>query len=330
MAPTGNDLNDCLSPSTPCRTVGEAISRAISGDTVQVASGLYAEALTLSKNLTLIGSGANPILEGSGADIVVSVADSTTVSMRGFEIRNGAMGGVENLGDISLVECWIHDNGDGTGFSFGGVTNLGTAWIEQTTVSTNHGDASGGVANSGQLDLLNSTVANNQATFAPGILNEAGASLTVSYSTVAENSTYGLRGAGSVVMEATIIAGHGTANCESAVTTLGHNLEDRDTCGFVPALGDLIGSEPLLDPLAMVGGTTPTMALQVGSPAIDAGESASCPDTDQRGVTRPVDGDANGSAVCDIGAFELWPDGIFEDGFEGGDTSGWDVIVGGP
>jgi hypothetical protein len=30
-----------------------------------------------------------------------------------------------------------------------------------------------------------------------------------------------------------------------------------------------------------------------------------CPSVDQRGVTRPIDGDRNGTALCDIGAVEL-------------------------
>lgn len=45
----------------------------------------------------------------------------------------------------------------------------------------------------------------------------------------------------------------------------------------------------------------------LGSPAIDAADNTICPATDYRTVTRPVDGDNNGTAVCDMGAYE-WTD----------------------
>jgi hypothetical protein len=54
---------------------------------------------------------------------------------------------------------------------------------------------------------------------------------------------------------------------------------------------------PQLQPLADNGGPTRTMAITPASPAFDAG--ATCPATDQRGVTRPQ------GAACDLGAFEL-------------------------
>lgn len=64
-------------------------------------------------------------------------------------------------------------------------------------------------------------------------------------------------------------------------------------------MGDRAGTNPLLGPLAGNGGPTQTMALQAGSPAIDGGDGAGCPATDQRGVPRP------GGAACDVGAFEI-------------------------
>jgi len=62
-------------------------------------------------------------------------------------------------------------------------------------------------------------------------------------------------------------------------------------------------TDPLLEPLGDNGGPTQTHALKPNSPAIDAGNPA-CEVTDQRGVIRPIDGDGDGTALCDIGAFE--------------------------
>ena len=42
-----------------------------------------------------------------------------------------------------------------------------------------------------------------------------------------------------------------------------------------------------------------------GSQAIDSANPAACPDSDQRGVSRPEDGDGDGSAICDRGSVEV-------------------------
>ncbi|WP_345309022.1 choice-of-anchor Q domain-containing protein [Candidatus Villigracilis saccharophilus] len=81
-----------------------------------------------------------------------------------------------------------------------------------------------------------------------------------------------------------------------------------NACGLTNGVnGNIIGSDPLLGPLANNGGPTQTMALLSGSPAINAGDDADCEATDQRGVTRPQ------GSHCDIGAYEA---------NGGGDTTG--------
>jgi hypothetical protein len=66
-----------------------------------------------------------------------------------------------------------------------------------------------------------------------------------------------------------------------------------------------LDEDPKLLPLADNGGFTLTHALPEGSPAIDKGSKDTCPKTDQREVKRPIDGDGDGVAICDIGAFEF-------------------------
>ena len=59
----------------------------------------------------------------------------------------------------------------------------------------------------------------------------------------------------------------------------------------------------------------PILDLSPGSVAIDNGSNTGCPTRDARNLTRPVDGDGNGSAICDVGAIE-WRRDLLVNGFE--------------
>ena len=87
-------------------------------------------------------------------------------------------------------------------------------------------------------------------------------------------------------------------------TSLGHNIDQGDSCGFDQPT-DLENTNAELGELDEAGGS-PVHPLDPTSPAIDAIPVEECLDsedmpllTDQRGVERP-----QGSA-CDIGAVEL-------------------------
>jgi hypothetical protein len=96
------------------------------------------------------------------------------------------------------------------------------------------------------------------------------------------------------------------SDCNHTVTSEGYNLDGGTSCGFT-APGDLHNANPLLGPLQDNDGFSHTHALLPGSPAIDAGSNTNCPSPDQRGVARPQDGNADGIAICDKGAFEVEP-----------------------
>jgi hypothetical protein len=106
-----------------------------------------------------------------------------------------------------------------------------------------------------------------------------------------------------VALKNSIIAQNSGNDCAGSVTSLGHNLSGDGSCGLTGS-GDLAVVNPLLGPLQDNGGPGLTHALLPGSPAVDHGDNTGCPAIDHRGFLRPVDGDGDATATCDIGAYE--------------------------
>jgi CSLREA domain-containing protein len=226
-------------------------------------------------------------------------------------------GGVSNWDHLNIYSSTFTDNS--TTWMGGGIHNDGTMTIESSTICNNHveGDEyarGGGICNYGlgELTIINSTISGNSAKHGGGI--SVGSPTTIINSTISGNSAEILGGGAidgaSYMLTNSIIANNlSGGDCGSNLWfyDLGHNLDSDGTCGLDPAMGSLSNTDPMLGPLRDNGGPTWTHALLPGSPATDAGDDAQCPPTDQRGVIRPIDGNGDGEAVCDMGSYEFVP-----------------------
>ena len=295
--------------------------------------------LVIDKSLSLTGDGPDLTIIQAGTDVgdatarVMTVSDGP-VSISGVTIRHGNTtgdgGGIWNKGTLSVASSQLTANtaaNDG-----GGIRNDGSLVLVDSTVSVNTaGFAGDGILNSGTLAITGSTVGGNNA---GGIFNTRFGTLTITNGTISNNHNTlrggGIENRGELTLINSTVAGNtsgieggginlefgGTADLVNTIiannptggdcalddfTSLGHNLDSDGTCNLTEAT-DLPNADPLLGPLQHNGGPTLTHALLPGSPAIDAGEDAAAPATDQRGVPRPQ------GARSDIGAYERGPD----------------------
>jgi predicted outer membrane repeat protein len=177
--------------------------------------------------------------------------------------------------------------------------------VENSTLSANIATISGGgLTNFGTASLTNATLYLNEAPNGAGIAsNLSGASplatVRLTNTIVAGGTLADLAGFNANFIN----GGHNLIGNIGAITTYGTVA--------TPLNGNLLGDSitprnPQLDVLKDNGGPTLTHALLFGSPARDAGDNLVAPTTggDQRGFTRIFDGDGDGIATVDIGAFE--------------------------
>jgi hypothetical protein len=119
--------------------------------------------------------------------------------------------------------------------------------------------------------------------------------------TIHRNSTVGIVvKKNQVSMQNTMLSENGDKDCDGVIKTLGNNMESGDTCSLNPTVDFTLVQSPGLASLTDFAGLGGWYPLLPDSPAIDTGNTASCPPVDQEGQSRP-----NGSG-CDIGADEFY------------------------
>jgi hypothetical protein len=194
--------------------------------------------------------------------------------------------------------------------------------ITNSTISNNRAVAGNGGGIMGsfgsvkqcQLVIVNSTITGNTAGLGGGggIYGFA----RISSSTIFSNSAAsggGISNLGAEIQNS-ILAYNDGGNCAPSSpqnpTSFGYNLSTDASCPLNSA-GDQNNTDIVLGLLQNNGGPTQTVAILLGSPAIDAGNPAGCTDdtregnvlkVDQRGDRRP--GDPKLTTGCDIGAYE--------------------------
>ena len=208
-------------------------------------------------------------------------------------------------GSLTITRVMVVDNHSNTWG--GGIYTTGSAsellTVIDSTFSGNTAATNGGaLAGVGPMTIVNTTFSGNTAAQG-GALDIWGwySYVTITNSTITNNtaSTTG----GGIYDEITV----GYINLQNSIVA---GNDGGDTAGPITDLGgNLIGGDPHLGPLADNGGPTQTHLPLLGSPAIDAGSNTVCAaapvnNVDQRGITRPIDGDGSGTATCDSGAVE--------------------------
>ncbi|MEZ5483749.1 MAG: choice-of-anchor Q domain-containing protein [Lysobacteraceae bacterium] len=280
--------------------------------------------VVVSVNVANIGGGIY-----SDGDVVIedseffnnAIVDDHVLS----EFANGDA--ILSRGTLSITRSSFHDNG----------VIPGAVGLEFLTA-----EAAIHLRNNGPADpffgMINSTVAQNSI----GIRSEGVMSMLI-MNTIANNRGMGFRfnfdidnmGNGQLYVRHTAITGNneGGFNCnqldpvsfvDELDVTDQYNASSDDTCGFIGASDFENIADPFFAQLDTWGGMTPALMPNPDSELVDNGGIQCSPSyEDQRGVTRPIDGNGDLAIGCDIGAIEYnpatdpeLPPELFKDSFE--------------
>jgi CSLREA domain-containing protein len=343
------DTKDGACDAADC-SLRDALEVAAQDDVIEFAAPLFNQPQTITltssleiqgKVLTLAGKGAQllTLRRASGAPpFRIFTIVNADVVLAGMTIMGGSVngdgGGIFATESLLIVKyCHITGNtASARGGGIGVINNSELHLVNGTVsgnVSNDSGPGSGGIYSDKYTFIGSSTLSGNMKTVGNnnggGIWASGG--LDIVSSTIADNEAAGAGSAGGVFKNGGTVGIRNTLlaanrnnsivpDAAGAFSSYGYNLVGNvgKASGF-DQVGDQKGSaaaplDPLLRPLALVGGTTPTHGFtSFSSPAIDKGAEPTYI-TDQRGLSRPFDNPSvsNASGVnangADIGAFE--------------------------
>ncbi|AFY47882.1 FG-GAP repeat protein [Nostoc sp. PCC 7524] len=322
-------------------------AQSLTGGTISLTLGT----LNLNRNITIQGLGANNLtVDGNNTFSIFSINNNANTNISGLTlvnadntaiVNNGTLilsdsivrnsrgrfaGGIENQGNLTVINSKINNNIEEEGEGGGGIFNQGNTTLIDTTISNNSSGGilnnssfilinstvsnnnGRGIRNSGTLNLYNATISGNQSTNSGGGIINTG-TLRVTNSTITNNSASqggGIVNSGTAILGNTIVAGNniidGNVNLvnhfdvEGNFISNGNNLigSNEGSTGFINTNnGDIVGTNtnpinPRLGTLQDNGGATFTHALLDDSIAINSGNNANLPED-----IADLDGDNN-------------------------------------
>jgi hypothetical protein len=287
-----------------------------------------ADASLTVDNLTIRGGWTPPGLDGGGIyNFGQTKLERVTLTQN---VSGDDGGAIRNDGRIEIVSCTISYNnasGGGGGGTGGGLYNIpvggdGAALVTGTAFFGNRAaDHGGAVFNSSKLSAVNSTFSGNIAVHNGGAIRNVA---TARFNNVTFFANHGgvaggnLSNLGTLTLSNSIVAG-GVApvspDCEEIIISEGYLLvQNRAECTIDGSeTGLLTGVDPMLTPLQdMDGGlnrmhrpATKSAVVDAGNPAPPGSGGNACEAADQRGATRPLDGNHDSVPGCDMGAAEI-------------------------
>lgn len=275
------------------------------GDVAGKGGGIYnAESLTVT-GVVITGNIAFGDNGGGICSLGPLVVTGSTIAANSADSGGGIFSSHSGL---AVAQSTISGNTAVLGPGGGGITGYYSGMsIQSSTISGNLSVSDGGgilVFVGSTLDVMHSTISSNVADSDDNLVGLGGgiAAFAAFLPPTLDHTIVGNNVAGLVAMAADDIASFGAILAD-------FSLVETPPGAVLVGVGNIVGLDPMLGPLASNGGPTRTHALLSGSPAIDAGDPIAMagvggvPLYDQRGA--PF-GRVFG-AVIDIGAYERKP-----------------------
>jgi CSLREA domain-containing protein len=265
----------------------------VSGNTAKgITAGIY---ISSAQKINLKNSKINDNLTygtgGFGGGLISAGMDMniTDVLVQGNQAEIGVAGGLAAVSGANVImnrTSLIDNVCSGSSCVTGNLYTQGTnSFFDNSTSEGGSSDKLGGGISvvGGTLNIRNSTITNNFAL-------EGGS---------------GIYNANIVNIGNSILSDNkGSNTCfGNPLVSTNNNIVGDASCGLAGS-ADQIGVSAKLKPAQSFGTFVVASDFNVGSPAIDKGRNSTCLAKDQRGVTRPFDGNQDGIATCDIGAIE--------------------------